>query len=289
VVGRLERVVRLEKAYAKINLTLEVIGKRSDGYHEIASVVQTILLSDTLRFQAGEHVRLTCNVPQLVSPHNLVLETVKLLRSVGGSSPGVSVFLEKGIPLASGLGGGSSDAAATLRAVDEVCGLGLGHEKLERLAARLGSDVSFFLSGGATALVEGRGERVTGLPSLSKAWVVLVRPPVEIANKTREMYAGVGHSHYTRGEHTRRMVEAIKAGGGIAADLCYNVFDDIGFSSLDVLEQYRERFLAAGASHVHLAGSGPALFTLVEDRCEGEEIYRRLTEQKVETYLVETA
>jgi len=276
------------EAYAKINLTLEITGKRTDGYHEIASVVQVIDLRDTLYFRPDDHISLSCSVPQLAWPGNLVIQAVKLLQDAVGTRRGVAISLDKGIPVAAGLGGGSSDAAVTLEAVKEMWGLGLGRESLCGMAARLGSDVPFFVGGGRTAVLAGRGEKVTYLPSPPRSWVVLVRPPIQIANKTREMYARVSPSQFTTGDYTRTMAEAIEKGDRVALELCYNVFDDIGFSSLGKLADYRDRFLTAGAAQVHLAGSGPALFSLVQDRSEAEDICRRLRKQNVEVYVAET-
>jgi len=284
----LKSKVKFGKAYAKINLTLEVIGKREDGYHEIASVIQAIDLCDILSFQPREHIYLACEVPQLVSPNNLVFKAAKLLQDFTGSSGGAAISLEKAIPLASGLGGGSSDAAATLQALNEIWGLNLAPENLKRIAANLGSDIFFFLSGGTTALVEGRGEKVTRLPPLPKTWVILIRPPIEIANKTQKMYASLDPSHFTQGKSTQKVVELIKRGDRITPQFCYNVFDEVAFSFFPGLDEYRLRFLAAGASQVHLAGTGPTLFTLVEERAQGEEICRRLKKERVEVYLTET-
>ncbi len=284
----LESKVKSGKAYAKINLTLEVMGKREDGYHEIASVVQAISLCDILSFQPREHIYLACNIPQLVSPNNLVFKAAKSLQDFTGSSGGAAISLEKAIPLASGLGGGSSDAAVTLQALNEIWGLNLASENLERMAANLGSDIFFFLSGGMTALVEGRGEEVTRLPPLTKTWVVLVKPPMEIANKTQKMYASLDPSHFTQGESTQKVVELIKRGERITSQFCYNVFNEVASSFFPGLDEYRLRFLAAGASQVYLAGTGPTLFTLAEERAQGEEICRRLKKERIEVYLTET-
>ena len=284
----LESKVKPGKAYAKINLTLEVMGKREDGYHEIASVVQAISLCDILSFQPREHIYLACNIPQLVSPNNLVFKAAKSLQDFTGSSGGAAISLEKAIPLASGLGGGSSDAAVTLQALNEIWGLNLASENLERMAANLGSDIFFFLSGGMTALVEGRGEEVTRLPPLTKTWVVLVKPPMEIANKTQKMYASLDPSHFTQGESTQKVVELIKRGERITSQFCYNVFNEVASSFFPGLDEYRLRFLAAGASQVYLAGTGPTLFTLAEERAQGEEICRRLKKERIEVYLTET-
>ena len=275
-----------EKAWAKINLTLEVLGRRDDGYHDIASVIQVIDLGDDLTFEAAEGLRLSCNLPEMASPQNLVVKAARMLQEVAGRKLGASICLEKAVPLASGLGGGSSDAAATLRALNQMWGLNLDRERLRGIAARLGSDVPFFLAEATTALVQGRGDQVIPLSPLPETWFVLVRPPVTIANKTRQMYSRLDVSHFTAGEHTRRMVQLIEGRRRVSTQHCYNAFDSVAFSFWPQLEDCRLRFLATGASQVHLAGSGPTLFTLVADKAQGEEICLRLKRERVEGRLV---
>lgn len=285
---RSKAAVKPRKAYAKINLTFEVLGRREDGYHEIASVMQAIDLADVLTFEPHAHIFITCNVPELVSPTNLVFRAAGLMQAVAGPGHGVAIRLEKSIPLAGGLGGGSSDAAATLQGLNEIWGLKLAPEKLQGIAAGLGSDVSFFVSGATTALVRGRGDRVVALPSLPRTWVVLVRPPVNVSGKTQKMYARLDPSRFTRGQHTRRMAGLIKEGERAVTHVCYNIFDYVAPSFFPGLDGYWQRFLAAGAGEVHLAGAGPVLFTLVNDRAEGEEICKRLKKERVEAYLAGT-
>lgn len=276
------------KACAKINLTLEVLGRREDGYHEIASVVQAIDLCDVLSFQPREHIYLACNIPELASPNNLIFKAARLLQDFTGSGSGVAISLEKAIPLASGLGGGSSDAAVTLRALNGIWELNLASGDLEKIALNLGSDISFFLLGGGTALAEGRGDKTTSLPSFPKTWVVLIKPPINVSNKTRRMYASLNISHFSHGQKTQKMVELLHSGEKIAPSFCYNVFDDIAFSFFPGLEEYRRQFLSAGAVDIHLAGAGPVLFTLVEEKAQGEEICRRLGMERIEVYLAQT-
>lgn len=276
------------EAYAKINLTLEIIGKRDDGYHEVASVVQAINLCDTIYFQTWEHIRLASNIPGLVTPNNLIFKAVRLMQDYTGSNLGADISLEKGIPLASGLGGGSSDAAISLIALNEIWETNLSLEGLQKIAANLGSDTFFFLSGGRTALVAGRGDKVTALPPLPKTWIVLLKPPIYIANKTQRMYAELTPSNFTHGQATRRMLEPVYRRDRNTYSFCYNVFEDIAFDFFTGLEEYRKLFIAAGAGEVHLAGAGPTLFTIVEDKSQGEEIYRILNKERIEVYLAET-
>ncbi len=274
-------------AYAKINLTLEVLARRADGYHDIASVMQTIDLADTLSFEEDDQVRLLCDSPGLASPDNVVLRAAMLLQEASKCRQGAKISLEKAIPVAAGLGGGSSDAAATLRGLNEFWKLDLPLQQLISLASELGSDVPFFLIGG-TALVEGRGERVTPLPPLPNAWMVLLKPPSDIANKTVRLYAALEEADFTAGEWAERLVALLRQGGSPDSSTLFNVFERAAFAFYPGLLDYRQRFLDAGAATVHLAGAGPTLFVLVEDRSRGEELHQLLCGYGLEAYLVQT-
>lgn len=276
------------KAHAKINLTFEVLGKRGDGYHEVVSIMQAISLCDVLAFEPCEQIRLACEIPELVSATNLVFKAARLMQELAQENRGVSISLTKGIPLAGGLGGGSSDAAVTLQVLNEMWNIHLSQERLAELGGQLGSDVPFFLGNSRTALATGRGEKVEALPSLAKTWVVLLRPPIDMANKTRGMYGLLNPSHFTDGGHAERMAGLIEQGKRITTSLCYNVFDDLSSAFFRGLDDYRACFMAAGAGEVRLAGAGPTLFTLVDGRAAGEEICRRLKKDGIEAYLVET-
>jgi 4-diphosphocytidyl-2-C-methyl-D-erythritol kinase len=276
------------EACAKINLTFEVLGKRPDGYHDIVSVMQTISLCDVLTFESHDRLRLASDIAELVSPNNLVYKAARLMQRLAKSGHGVSISLSKGIPLASGLGGGSSDAAVTLQALNEMWDIDLPHERLMEVAAQLGSDVPFFVGGSPTSLATGIGEKVEALPSPAKTWVVLLRPPIEMPNKTREMYSHLDPAGFTKGQHAQRLASSIRAGERVTNRQCFNVFDQLGLTLFPGLDDYRRELLAAGAGEVHLAGAGPTLFTLVEGRNEGEAILRRLKRQRMEAYLAET-
>ena len=171
VVGLME----LCRAPAKINLALEILGRRPDGFHEIASVIQAVGLYDELRVAPAETLRFTCDRSALASADNLVVRAARALQNATGCRRGTELRLYKGIPVAAGLGGGSSDAAAALVLLNRHWHLGLTLGELSRIGATLGSDIPFFLTG-PTAVVSGRGERVELLPPPPLGWVVLVRP-----------------------------------------------------------------------------------------------------------------
>ena len=273
-------------APAKLNLTLEVLGKRPDGYHEIRSVFQTINLCDHLRFQLSQKVTFQSNVPDWTPAKSLVAKTVSLLQKTTGVAKGVTIEVTNHIPLVSGLGGDSSDAAATLRGLNKLWELGLSTENLLELTAQLGSDVTFFLYGG-TALVEGRGEVVTPLPPLPHSWIVLAVPDVpRLPEKTKQLYASLKTSHYTDGQITQKLVDEIKEGK--EPSTLFNTFENVAFARFSKLKVYRDHIIKIGAPSVHLAGSGPTLFTLLKDKAQAEDLYARCQQQGMETYLVET-
>jgi len=258
-------------APAKVNLTLEVLGRPDHyrGYHEVRTVMQTIDLCDTLEFGPGEGVRLQVVGPHAASGDDLVLRAAALLD--GGGGRGARIRLTKRVPVSAGLGGGSSDAAATLRGLDALWGLGLGGERLAEMAAALGSDAPFFLAGG-TALAEGSGERVTPLPDAAQTWLVLLAPPIAAAEKTRHMYAALTPADFTDGSRTEALVTAIREGRPLADGGLYNVFQRAAYEVFEGLAVCREALLAAGAQGVHLAGAGPALFALVADEASAVAI-----------------
>ncbi len=275
-------------APAKLNLTLEVLAKRQDGFHEIRSVIQAINLCDSLSFQSGENIEFKSSLPDWIPEESLVSKAANLLRGVTGCSKGATIVVNKRIPLLSGLGGDSSDAVAVLRGLNQLWRLGLSPGELLELAWQLGSDVAFFLYGG-TALVEGRGEIVTPLPPLSHTWVVLVMPPVpRLIGKTKQLYDSLGANHYTDGQITQRLVEELREGGEFSPSLLFNTFENVAFTRFSKLSVSRSHMMKIGATDVHLAGSGPALFSLVKDKAKAEELCILFQKQRLEPYLTET-
>lgn len=277
------------KAPAKINLTLEVLGERPDGFHEIRSVIQTIDLYDRLRFRPSRQLRFSCDNPDFVMEESLVTRAAALLQEASGFSKGATIEIKKRIPLVAGLGGDSSDAAAVLSRLNKLWKLGLSPAQLLELAPRLGSDVAFFLYGG-TALVGGRGEEVTALPPLPRRWVVLLVPPFSrMEEKTRKLYASLKSSHYTDGQITEKLVKVLNEGRGFKPSMLFNTFENVAFDLFPRLKLYKDHFVKLGAYNVHLAGSGPALFALLDDEMQAENLHARCEQQGLESYLAETS
>lgn len=273
------------EAYAKLNLTLEVLGKRPDGYHEVASVLQTISLADRLTFRPAGQLSLECSEAALENEDNLVLRAARLLQDETGTTKGAAIILEKGIPTASGLGGGSTDAAATLWALTQLWELTLSESQLCSLSARIGSDVPFFLTGG-TALARGRGEQITPLPPIAESWFLVIRPKLDIPQKTATLYGLLNKQHWTRGQATQHLVDALTAGQPLREAYLYNVFDAVAPDAYPMISQWRRHLLEANPSRPHLAGAGPSLYIPVESESQGQQVLRQLPQSKGADFFV---
>lgn len=274
------------RAFAKVNLTLEVLGRRADGYHEVRTILQTIDLADLLEVRPGPALRVECDDPTLSGESNLVWRAAVALAAHRGVRPHASILVHKGIPVAMGLGGGSSDAAAALVALNRLWGLALTSAELGRVAAQVGSDVPFFLRGG-TAVADGRGERVRALPPMASLPVLLLCPRATIPGKTARMYSCLTPAHYGDGAITRRMERTLDQ-GEFVADGMYNVFEEVAFSLFPELAHLRRTFQAAVAGNVHLAGAGPSLFCTPCSQAEYHRVTEVLQPQGSQAYLVRT-
>lgn len=253
------------RAYAKINLTLEVLGRRDDGYHEIASILQTVSLYDTLTFEEAEAISFDCDRPGLAARDNLVVRAAHLLREAAGVSRGAAITLAKRIPVSAGLGGGSADAGATLLSLNRLWGLELSREDLLPIAARIGSDVPFFLYGG-TARVSGRGERVEPLPSADLEWAVVLTPRIDVPGKTALMFSKIGPMSYTSGGLTRKLAARLLGKGDMPPQFLFNAFDEVARAAIPNLGTYWDAFHALGAREIHLCGAGLSLFAPVSTK-----------------------
>ena len=252
-------------AHAKINLALDILGKRSDGYHEVEMIMQAVGLHDSVELAVQENgISLECDRIDLPCDRtNLAFRAAELLQAECGVQTGVHMFLTKRIPLAAGLAGGSSDAAAVLRGLNILWKLGLSFGDLERLAARLGSDVPFCLRGG-TALATGRGEILTPLPDFAGIGVVLANPPLQVA--TAWVYRQYSSAAEGRRPDILHMREAIGRGDLPAVAACMgNRLESVTLPTYPQLEIIKKAFSRAGACGVLMSGSGPTVFALAPD------------------------
>jgi 4-diphosphocytidyl-2-C-methyl-D-erythritol kinase len=262
-------------AAAKVNLTLEVLGKRPDGYHELVTVFQTIDLADRLVLEdADELAMTTSSVDVPADGGNLALRAAAALREAAKAERGVRVHLDKRIPVAAGLGGGSSDAAAVLLGLNRLWNLRWPLARLAEVAETLGMDVPFFLRGGL-AVGTGRGERlkaVTGVPLA----LVLVNPGTPLS--TAAVYGRVTPAMYSSGARTQTMVAALAARrpARVAASL-YNGLEAAAAGALPQLARMRAALEAAGALGTLMSGSGPTVFGIARSFEQARQIRARLS------------
>lgn len=253
------------QARAKLNLTLEILGRRPDGYHETASIMQTLDLADTVSIEPSESLTVTCSTPDLDDESNLAWNAADLLRREFRVSTGASISIDKRIPVSAGLGGGSSDAAATLVGLNSLWDLGQSHDQLRTLAADLGSDVPFLVEGG-TAIALGRGERVRTLPTAPLPWFVLAFPSASRVDKTAFMYSSITEENYTRGGLTRKLEARIRSKGDIPPQFLFNAFDTVARDVEPDVDRCWSDMYSAGAREIHVSGSGPTVYAAIERR-----------------------
>jgi 4-diphosphocytidyl-2-C-methyl-D-erythritol kinase len=266
----------LVKAPAKINLSLDVLHKRPDGYHEVEMVMTTIDLADRIELSLLEEDRIVIHSHNRFVPddqRNLAYQAAHLLKERFQVKQGVIIGIEKTIPVAAGLAGGSSDAAATLRGLNKLWRLGLSLDELAVLGAEIGSDVSFCVYGG-TALATGRGEIIEQLPAPPTCWIVLAKPFIGVS--TAEVYRRL---NVERIQHppTKQMISAIEKGdfNGVCNSVG-NVLEDVTLSLYPEVAQIKDQMKRFGADAVLMSGSGPTVFSLVEHDSRMHRIYNGL-------------
>ena len=279
------------QARAKLNLTLDVLGKRPDGYHDLKMVMQSITLADTLTLEDnGSHaVRVRSNLTFLPSgDKNLAAKAALCFYQALGREPrGLDIELDKRIPVCAGMAGGSSDAAAVLRALNGLEGEPFSLEELARVGEQVGSDVPYCVLG-CTALAEGRGERLTPLPALPACWVVVCKPDFSIS--TPELFARIDGCRVRCRPDTEGMLAALEAGdlAGVARRM-YNVFEDV------LPERQRARvtdiknlLIQRGALGGNMSGTGPTAFGLFEEEAAAREAAALAAQHYKETFLART-
>ncbi|MFC1872530.1 4-(cytidine 5'-diphospho)-2-C-methyl-D-erythritol kinase [Chloroflexota bacterium] len=274
-------------AYAKINLSLEVLGPRPDGYHEVRSVLQTVSLHDTLSFYPANSISTVADLPGWQAKKSLVLRAAEVLKKTTGTHQGARIEVKKRIPLTAGLGGDSANAAATFLGLNRLWQAGLTPEEITAIGSSLGSDIPFFIRGG-TALASGRGEVITPLSPTPKRYILLVMPDVpSLPSKTGQLYGLLQKTHFTNGGTTKRLVQAIKE-GELPETLLLNTFENLAYHTFEGLELYRRHLLKMGAPNLHLAGSGPALYALFTQEEPAADLLKQCIDQKLKAFMAET-
>jgi len=302
------------RAYGKINLYLRVLDDLpilGKGYHRLQTIYQTIGIYDEIILSntKGRRIEVLCNHPLVPKgSKNLVYKAASLLRKYAGVKKGIKIEIIKMIPVGAGLGGGSSDAAATLRGLNRLWKLNYSRKTLLPMSKQLGCDVPFFLYG-HTAVGEGYGEIVTPLPRIKRRWVLLVKPDFMLS--TRWVFRQLGkikltepvnitkirtpYSQYERkrgSSFSPRSVLTINRIAKILKDdvgkLIYNRLEQVSIAHYPVIAQIKKDLLEGGADCALMSGSGPAVFALLKDRKVGERLQNKMEKYKFSTWLVKT-
>ena len=265
------------KSFGKINITLEVIGRFPDGYHQIVSVMQAIELCDTLSFKLSfnQHINFICDMPVMQTDDNLVLKAARLLKEYSEHPYGADIHLEKIIPVSSGLGGGSSNAAVTLLSLNQLWDLNLNQNTLTMLAKKIGSDVAFFLNG-PSCIAEQKGDTITQIKSVQPTNMVLVVPKIDLQEKTKNMYNLISMKDYTDGKLSFKTAKLIESGQLPTHYPMYNIFKKVAMESFPEISLAEKAMIESGASQVQLSGSGPSLFTFTKSTNESKRISEKL-------------
>lgn len=279
------------QAHAKLNLTLDVLGRRPDGYHDLRMMMQSIRLTDLLTLEengAGE-LRVSTNLHFLPNNEkNLAAQAALRWWEARGQSPrGLDITIEKHVPVCAGMAGGSSDAAAVLRALNAMEGKPLSPLELAKIGERVGSDVPYCVLGG-TALAEGRGEVITPLPPLPQCWVVLCKPEFSIS--TPALFAKIDSVRLRCRPDTQGAIAALEAGdlAGVARRM-YNVFEDaLPERQHARVNDIKNVLIQCGALGASMSGTGPTAFGLFDDESLAQEARERLEEFGGEVFLTQT-
>lgn len=266
------------KSLAKINLSLDVLGKRENGYHDVEMVMQTVHLSDTVIVEKRDDslVCVESNLTFLPSDDkNIAVKAAKILMEECGLKTGVNITLQKKIPVAAGLAGGSSNAAAVLFGMNRIFDLGFELKELARIGVRIGADVPYCLLRG-TVLARGIGEILTPLPPMPVCTVLLAKPPINVS--TKEVYEGLEEVGITGRPDTNGVIEAIRTGdlNALSASMG-NVLEPVTERKYPVVGEIRELMLSMGAEAAMMSGSGPTVYGLFEDRAKAKAAQKKIT------------
>ena len=264
----------IKRAYGKLNLSLDIVGKREDGYHLVCMVMQTVDLYDELTIQKTDKpgIQLTTDRPDLpTNEDNLIYKAAKLLFDEFQIKGGVSIHLKKQIPIAAGMAGGSADCAATLLGINTLFDLKLTEQDLQKRAVTMGADIPYCIMGG-TALSEGIGEVLTPISPVPDCHVLLVKPNIDIS--TKWVYQTLRWNTLTSHPDTKKMLSALEAQSlsEVSATM-ENVLETVTIPAYPVIASIKEKLLSLGAINSMMSGSGPTVFGLFPDQGAGEKAY----------------
>lgn len=277
------------KARAKINLTLDVLAKRPDGYHEVEMIMHPIDLYDTVTITTSDDGHagtvLTSSVDYLpLDSGNIAFQAVEILREAYGFKETVNVHIEKRIPVAAGLAGGSTNAAAVLEGVNRLLGLGVDQETLMVYGKKLGADVPFCMLGGP-AIARGIGEQLTPIIGMGNTWAVLSKPSIGVS--TKDVYGNLDVDAIQKHPDTARMLKAMEAGDIREVQECLvNVLEEVTLPRYPIVSSLKAKFKEFGAKAPLMSGSGPTVFALFKEQSKAEIVYANMAKRYAQTYMV---
>lgn len=274
----MDRITR--KAYAKINLGLDVIRRRPDGYHEVKMIMQSVGIYDILTFQRAdrEGIRISLDHAELpCDQNNLIYKAAQLIIDAYGIKNGVEITLNKNIPIAAGMAGGSTDAAAVFHGLNELFGLGMSLQDMKEMGVKIGADVPYCIMGG-TALSEGIGEILTPLSAPPDAHLLIAKPDINVS--TKFVYENLHADTLTDHPDIDGMVKALNEGNlkGIT-DRMGNVLETVTVKEYPIIDRIKKEMLSGGAENALMSGSGPTVFGIYKEKKAAEKCCEAIREQ----------
>ena len=269
----------IRKAYAKINLGLDVIGRLENGYHEVKMIMQTVGIYDVLTFKKiPQGIVITTDHGEIpTDENNLIYKSAKLILEEFGLTEGISIHLEKNIPIAAGMAGGSTDAAATFLGMRDLFELEVSEERLRELGVKIGADVPYCIMGG-TALAEGIGEKLTKLPAPAKCFLLIAKPDINVS--TKYVYEHLDAEGVEKHPDIDEMIKALNLGDleGITERLG-NVLENVTVKKYPIIQRIKEFMLAQGAEGSLMSGSGPTVFGIFREQEQAKEALEALRKE----------
>lgn len=277
------------KAPAKINWTLGILGKRSDGYHDISTIMQSVAIYDEIIMERSTEPILSVSVDTGEVPggmHNIAYRAAKLMLDTFKIDGGINIYIHKNIPIAAGMGGGSSDGAAVMLGIEHMYDIDVSREKLIHMGKDVGADIPFCLFGG-TALAEGIGEKLTPLPPIDTVWLVIVKPNFNIS--TGEIYGLVDMEQRYRQPDNKAFIQALHD-GDLDRMSCHggNVLEEISAKLYPRIYDIKADLLEAGAIYALMSGSGPSVFGVFRSEREAQWAHNKLKDKYGQVFVTHT-
>ncbi len=277
------------KTRAKINLYLEVIGKREDGYHNLDMIMQSINLYDNINIKIIKEDKIIIKTNSIYVPENhenICYKAGVLMKNMFNIKSGFIITIDKRIPVAAGLAGGSSNCAGVLKGINKLCNLNLDLDKLMEIGLKLGADVPFCLLEGC-ARARGVGEKLEKLNGLKHTWLIISKPNVPVS--TKEVYEGLKPEYMNRNPIKNQFIDAIESGNTkFISQEMYNALEKVTLKLYPVIQDIKDKIIEYNGIGSMMSGSGPSVFGIYKDYNQGKKAYKKLKKLYNETYLVNT-